>query len=83
MFQLSGYEDEPIKMRLELDDGKKVEAVKPGKIQNIYSTLIENHAKSILEKKPLNADDAIHNLALCAAAHESAAKGGKIVASKE
>ena len=83
MFQLSGYEDEPIRMRLELDDGKKVEAVKPGKIQNIYSTLIENHAKSILEKKPLNADDAIHNLALCAAAHESAAKGGKIVASKE
>ena len=83
MFQLSGYEDEPIKMRLELDDGKKVEAVKPGKIQNIYSTLIENHAKSILAKKPLNADDAIHNLALCAAAHESAAKGGKIVTAKE
>ena len=83
MFQLSGYEDEPIKMRLELDDGRKVETVKPGRIQNIYSTLIENHAKSILAKKPLNADDAIHNLALCAAAHESAAKGGKIVTAKE
>ena len=79
MFQLSGYEDEPIKMRLELDDGKNVAAVKPSKIQNIYSTLIENHAKSIVAKKPLNADDAIHNLSLCAAAHESAAKGGKIV----
>ena len=52
-------------------------------VQNIYQAVIENHAKSILEKKPLNADDAIHNLALCAAAHESAAKGGKIVASKE
>jgi predicted dehydrogenase len=82
MFQLSGYEDEPIKMRLELDDGKKVEAVKPGKIQNIYSTLIEEHARSVAAKKPLNADDAIHNLALCAAAHESARNGGKIVAVK-
>ena len=82
MFQLSGYEDEPIRMRLELDDGKKVEAVKPGKIQNIYSTLIEEHARSVAAKKPLNADDAIHNLALCAAAHESARNGGKIVAVK-
>jgi predicted dehydrogenase len=83
MFQLSGYEDEPIKMRLELDDGKNVTAVKPGKIQNIYSTLIEDHARSVAAGKPLNADDAIHNLALCAAAHESAKKGGKIVAVKD
>ncbi len=79
MFQLSGYEDEPIRQRLELDDGKKVTAVKPAKIQNIYQTLIEDHAKSVLAKKPLTGCGAIHNLALCAAAHESAAKGGKIV----
>ena len=79
MFQLSGYADEPIKMRLEIDDGKNVSAVKPKSIQNIYSALIEGHAKSVIAGKPLDADDAIHNLALCAAAHQSAANGGKIV----
>ena len=79
MFQLSGYADEPIVQRLELDDGKKVSAVKPAKIQNIYQTLIEGHAKSVIAKKPLTGEDAIHNLALCAACHESARKGGKVV----
>ena len=79
MFQLSGYADEPIRIRLELDDGKKTAEVKPGKIQNIYQTLIEGHAKSVLAKKRLSAADAIHNLALCAAAHKSAQTGGKIV----
>ena len=82
MFQLSGYADEPIAQRLELDNGKKVAAVAPAKIQNIYQTLIEGHAASVQAKKPLTACDAIHNLALCAAAHESAKKGGKIVAVK-
>ena len=83
MFQLSGYADEPIVQRLEIDDGKKVVAVKPAKIQNIYQTLIEGHAKSVLAKKPLAGDDAIHNLALCAACHESARKGGKVVSVKD
>ena len=83
MFQLSGYDDEPIRQRIEIDDGKKVSALKPAPIQNIYQTLIEGHAKSVLAKKPLNGDDAIHNLALCAAAHKSAQTGGKIVAVKD
>ena len=82
MFQLSGYADEPIRQRLELDDGKKVAAVKPAKIQNIYQTLIEGHAASIQAKKPLTGADAIHNLALCAAAHQSAKSGGKTIAVK-
>lgn len=80
MFQLSGYEDEPIRIRLELDDGKKTTEVKPAKIQNIYQAIIEDHAKSVVAKKRLSAADAIHNLALCAAAHKSAQNGGKIVA---
>ena len=79
MFQLSGYADEPIRMRLELDDGKRVRKVTPARIQNIYSTLIDGHAKSVQTRRLLTADDAIHNLALCAAAHESARKGGKVV----
>jgi predicted dehydrogenase len=83
MFQLSGYADEPIVQRLEIDNGKKVAAVKPAKIQNIYQTLIEGHAKSVAAGKPLTGDDAIHNLALCAACHESARKGGRIVTVKD
>jgi len=79
MFQLSGYKDEPIAMRLELDDGKKVTKVAPAKIQNIYQALIDGHAKSVRTKRLLTADAAIHNLALCAAAHASAKKGGKVV----
>lgn len=79
MFQLSGYADEPIRIRLERDDGKGVSEIKPGKIQNIYQALIEGHAKSVQAGKPLTAQDAIHNLALCAAAHKSAQNGGKVV----
>ena len=79
LFQLSGYDDEPVRQRLEIDFGKKVETVAPGKIQNIYQALIEGHAASIQTGKPLTADDAIHNIALCAAAHASAQKGGKTV----
>ena len=79
LFQLSGYDDEPVRQRLEIDDGRFTTAVKPLKIRNIYQSLIEGHAESIQAGKPLDASGAIHNLALCAAAHKSAQNGGKIV----
>jgi len=79
MFQLSGYDDEPIRIRLELDDGKNVESVLPSKIRNIYQAVVERHARSVADGIRLSADDAIHNLALCAAAHNSARAGGKLV----
>ena len=78
MFQISGTADEPIRQRTEIDDGHKVVAIRPAKVQNIYQTLIEGHARSVLAKKPLTGDDAVHNLALCAACHASAKAGGKI-----
>ena len=77
MFQLSGYDDEPIKMRVEIDDGKNQRKVKPGKIQNIYQALISKHAKSVLRNRPLCACDGLRNLELCDAAHRSARHGGK------
>jgi len=83
MFQLSGHAGEPVEQRLEIDDGKRVVPVRPSRIRNIYQTLIEGHAESVLAKKPLTADDAIHNLALCAACHVSAKKGGRIVSVKD
>ena len=83
MFQLSGHAGEPVAQRLEIDDGSRVVPVRPARIRNIYQTLIEGHAESVLARKPLTADDAIHNLALCAACHASARKGGKIVTVKD
>ena len=82
MFQLSGHPGEPVAQRLEIDDGHRLVAVRPARIQNIYQTLIEGHAASIQAKKPLTGADAIHNLALCAACHAFAQKGGKILSVK-
>ncbi len=79
MFQLSGHPGEPVKIRLELDACGEVTTIVPDKIQNIYQSLIEHHAESILNKTPINAEDALHNLRLCAASHESALNGGKIL----
>jgi len=79
MFQFSGHPDEPISPRLDLDTFKKVQSVKPGKVKNIYQSVIEEHAESILKKKPLDGTDAAHNLKLIEAAHKSAKTGGKMV----
>ncbi len=83
LFQLSGHPGEPVKIRLELDrfDGKTT-AIVPESFSNIYQSLIENHAQSILDGKPINAEDGVHNLKLCEAAHQSAQKGGVMVSLK-
>ena len=80
MFQLSGHKDEPIKVRLELDkfDGT-TENLPPCEIRNMYQCLIEHHAQSILNGTPLTAEDALHNIRLCEAAHASARNNGKII----
>lgn len=79
MFQLSGYEDEPIKIRVEIDKLGEVTNVQPNAIQNVYQSLIENHAKAVKSGKNINAEDAIHNLKLCEAAHLSAQNNGKLI----
>ena len=82
MFQLSGHPGEPIKIRLEKDTLGEVETVKVTEYANIYQSLIENHAKSVLSGNYMNAEDGVHNLKLCAASHESARNGGKFIAVK-
>lgn len=77
LFQLSGHDDEPVGLRLELDDGKSVKDVSPDRVNNIYQGIISHHAQSILEDKPLKGDGGLHNLALILAAHKSAKKGGR------
>ena len=79
MFQLSGHADEPYKMRLELETAKGVKSLKPRVYPNIYQTLIEEHAKSVLSGRRLTGENGLRNLELCAAAHKSAKSGGKVV----
>ena len=79
MFQLSGHADEPYKMRLELETAKGVKSLKPRAFPNIYQTLIEEHAKSVLSGRRLTGENGLRNLELCAAAHKSAKSGGKTV----
>ena len=80
LFQLSGHPDEPVKIRLELDrfDGRP-ETVAPGAVRNIYQSLVSRHARSVRSGEVLTAEDALHNIRLCEAAHASAQAGGKIM----
>lgn len=79
MFQLSGYKDEPYQIRLELEDGNGVTSLRPAEFPNIYQSLIENHAISVQNGTPINAEDGLHNLYLCEASHKSAQNGGAVV----
>jgi 1,5-anhydro-D-fructose reductase (1,5-anhydro-D-mannitol-forming) len=72
LFQLSGHPGEPVALRLEIDDFKQVETIRLDKVQNIYQSVISKHAQSIRAKQPLDGADAIHNLRLVMACHESA-----------
>ncbi|MDR2704898.1 MAG: Gfo/Idh/MocA family oxidoreductase [Planctomycetaceae bacterium] len=76
MFQLSGYSDEPIRQRLELDTFSQQENYYIDVPVNIYQKIIDLHATSILTGKPLNGEEGLHNVLLCEAAHRSAKQGG-------
>lgn len=79
LFQLSGYEGEPVDIRLEVDRFTDVETVKIKQVQNIYQAVISRHAGSIMDNKPLDAAEATHNLKLILACHKSAKANGKTV----
>ncbi len=77
LFQFSGYKDEPIDLRLELDDFSSIETVKINKVQNIYSKVIEDHANSILNGNRMIGTDGLHNLEMVLKVHESAKNNSK------
>jgi len=56
-----------------------VETVKIKEVENIYQAVISRHARSIIDNKPMDASEAIHNLRLILACHESAKAGGKTI----
>ncbi len=77
MFQLSGYDDEPYSIRLEMESANGIKPLRPRKFPNIYQQIIMHHAQSVIDGKPLNADDGLRNLRACLAIHKSARNGGK------
>ncbi len=77
MFQLSGYKDEPYAIRLEMENSEGIKPLRPRKFPNIYQQIIQLHAQSIIDGKPLNAEDGLRNLRACFAIHKSARNGGK------
>jgi len=77
LFQLSGHPGEPIRLRLERDDFKQVETITLDTVLNVYQAVIGNHARSIVENKPMDGTDAVHNLELVLACHTSAQQQGR------
>ncbi|MDO4587344.1 MAG: Gfo/Idh/MocA family oxidoreductase [Planctomycetia bacterium] len=84
MFQLSGYADEPLPIRLEVDFFKNQDKIALADFPspNIYQGVIDHHAKSILMGTPLCAEEGWRNVRLCYAAHESAQKCGQWIVIK-
>ena len=76
--QLSGHPDEPVPIRLLVDDFNQIREENVTNITNIYRAVIEHHAQSILNNTLLNVEDAIHNLQLVLAAYESAQQHGAV-----
>ncbi len=78
LFQLSGHPDEPVKIRAEIERGGGApRPLRPGRVRNIYQEVILRHAASIRAGRPLTGEDGLRNLRLVAAAHRSAAAGGR------
>ena len=74
--QRSGSQDDHL-MRLELESSSGIKSLRPRKFPNIYQQVIIRHAQSIIDGKPLNAEDGLRNLRACLAIHKSARNGGK------
>jgi 1,5-anhydro-D-fructose reductase (1,5-anhydro-D-mannitol-forming) len=79
MFQLSGHPDEPVQIRLAIDKDGGSETVRLDDNENIYSATISAHALSIREGRFVESTEALHNLSMILACHQSAQEGGKMV----
>jgi len=79
LFQISGHDDEPVKLRLIEETSNGFEELYPEKIQNIYQSLIKEHAVSIRNGSRQTGGEGIRNLSQIIACHNSAQEGGKVI----
>jgi len=83
LFQLSGHPDEPVQIRLEVETPHSRETIHLDRVENIYQTLISGHAERIRKGTFVDSNEALHNLAMIIACHESARSGGAFVSIAE
>jgi len=79
LFQLSGHPGEPVPIRLEVDRFTGTEVLRIDQVRNIYQAVVGRHADSILNDKPLDGGDALHNLELVLACYTSADRQGRVI----
>jgi len=86
LFQLSGHAAESVEVRLEVEKSASTEEIRPhgplagiDNAPNIYQAVIAGHAQSILDGRPLDAADALHNLELILGCYRSAENQGQTI----
>jgi predicted dehydrogenase len=79
LFQLSGHPGEPVEVRLEVERSGVTEKIKIDGVRNIYQAVIARHAQSIVDGKPLDGADALHNLELILGCYQSADRQGHTI----
>jgi predicted dehydrogenase len=83
LFQLSGHGDEPIQIRLDVDTKQGRDTLHLDKVDNIYQAMISQHAQSIQSGEFVDSQEALHNLGMILACHESAGKNGAFLEIEE
>jgi len=48
LFQLSGHDDEPVKLKIIINDKDKTKEIRLSNVKNIYGKVIEKHADSVI-----------------------------------
>lgn len=74
--QLSGHPDEPVGIRLHLDNGRGLRPIEVGDPVNQYAAVIEEHAESVRSGKPLDVSEAVRNVRQVLGCYASAEAGG-------
>jgi predicted dehydrogenase len=76
LFQLSGHRDEPVKVHLDVETKEGRRTIRLRKTDNIYQAMISHHASLIRSGEHADCLEALHNLAMLAACHDSAGQHG-------
>lgn len=77
--QFSGHPDEPVAIRLELDNFRENRRLLADSTTNMYTEVVRKQGLSIQRAEPLTGEDALRNLDLLLAAYNSAEQGGIMV----
>jgi 1,5-anhydro-D-fructose reductase (1,5-anhydro-D-mannitol-forming) len=79
LFQLSGHPDEPVQIHLDVATGGGRETIRLDTVENIYQAAISHHARAIRSRAFIDGAEALHNLTMIKACHESAGRNGEFL----